>query len=210
MKHKTIFMLLTLLLAAGALLLTGQEADIRGIVIGNGELLMLAVPDFRGAGDAQKLMNTFNSTLWDELDGGGVLKLVAKSVYPLNVPQRPEDFVAPNARGQSGPWLTDWSGAPVNANNLAFGYTAAQGGLFVLIGNLYNLTQPTPAAATLFGNKRYVGSLDEAGAKKVAREYAADILAQFGGQSLSGTKIYFVSDRTGPRTMGDGKKVGVK
>ncbi len=209
MKPKTIFVLLTLLLAAGALMLTGQDADIQGRII-NGDPLKLAVPDLRGAGDAQKFMNAFNTTLWDELDGGGVLKLVAKSVYPLNVPQRPEDFVPPNARGQSnGPWLTDWSGAPVNANDLAFGYTAVQEGRLVLLGYLYNLSQSTPAAATLFG-KRYVGSLDEDGAKKVAREFAADILAQFGGKSLSGTKIYFVSDRTGPRTMGDGRKVGVK
>ncbi|HEY1757727.1 MAG TPA: hypothetical protein VGG72_20315 [Bryobacteraceae bacterium] len=207
MKIKTILALLLVLLAASALMLIGQ--DITGIIRG-GELLKLAVPDFRGAGDAQKFMQSFNDTLWEELDNGGVLKLVAKSVYPINVPQRPEDFVPPNARGQStGPWLTDWSGAPVNANNLAFGYTAVQGGLLVLYGNLYNLSQPTPAAATLF-SRRYVGSLDEAGAKKVARDFAADILAQFGGKSLAGTKIFFDSDRTGPRIMGDGKKVGVK
>src|ERR1700689_63693 len=215
MKTKTIFVLLTLLLAVSALMLTGQQANIQGVITG-GDLLKLAVPDLRGAGDAQKFMNTFNATLWDELDNGGVLKLVAKSVYPLNVPQRPEDFVPPNARGQSSargqsdaPWLTDWSGSPVNANNLAFGYTAVQEGRLVLLGYLYNLSQPTPATAQLFAHT-YVGSLDEVGAKKVAREFAADILAQFGGQSLSGTKIYFVSDRTGPRTLGDGKKVGVK
>ena len=209
MKIKTILVLLTLLLAAGALMLTGQDADIRGVITG-GEMLKLAVPDLRGAGDAQKFMQTFNDTLWNELDNGGVLKLVAKSVYPLNVPQRPEDFVPPNARGQSmGPWLTDWSGTPVNANDLAFGYTAVQAGILVLYGNLYNLSQATPAKAQLFRHT-YTGSLDEAGAKKVAREFAADILAQFGGKSLSGTRIYFVSDRTGPRTMGDGKKVGVK
>jgi TolB protein len=210
MKTKTIFVLLTLLLAASALMLTGQDADIQGRII-SGEKPKLAVPDLRGAGLAQKFMQAFNDTLWNDLDNAGVLTLVAKSVYPLNVPQRPEDFVPPNAIGKStGPWLTDWSGSPVNANDLAFGYAAEQGGLFVVLGNLYNLSQPTPAAATLFGNKRYVGSLDEAGAKKVARDFAADILAQFGGKSLSGTKIYFDSDRTGPRTLPDGTKVGVK
>ena len=40
----------------------------------------------------------------------------------------------------------------------------------------------------------------------MAREFAADILAQFGGKSLAGTKIYFVSDRSGPRIMGDGTR----
>jgi TolB protein len=211
MKPKTILVLLSLLLATGALmLLTAQQADINVIIRGNGDLLKLAVPDLRGAGDAAKFMQTFNDTLWKELDNGGVLTLVAKSVYPLNVPQRPEDFVPPTGRGPStGPWLTDWSGSPVNANDLAFGYTAAQGGLFVLYGNLYNLSQPTPATAQLFRHT-YTGSLDEAGARKVARDFAAEILAQFGGRSLAGSQIYFVSDRTGPRTMGDGTKVGVK
>jgi TolB protein len=209
MKPKTIPVLLTVLLAVGALMLTGQTANITGVITG-GALLKLAVPDFRGAGASQKFMNTFNSTLWDDLDGGGVLTLVAKSVYPLNVPQRPEDFVPPDSRGQStGPWLTDWSGPPVNANDLAFGYAAEQGGLFVVIGNLYNLSQSTPAAAQLF-HKTYPGSLDEAGARKVAHDFATDILAQFGGKSLAGTKIYFDSDRTGPRTLQDGTKVGVK
>ena len=50
MKPKTIFVLLTLLLAAGALMLTGQDANIHGVIINGGEQLKLAVPDFRGAG----------------------------------------------------------------------------------------------------------------------------------------------------------------
>jgi TolB protein len=43
----------------------------------------------------------------------------------------------------------------------------------------------------------YFGTLDVDGAKKVAREFAADILQQFGAKSLAGTKIYFASDRSG-------------
>jgi TolB protein len=210
MKTKTILVLLILLLAASALVMTGQNANFVG-VIKEGENLRLAVPDFRGSGDAQKFMQVFNDTLWNELDNGGVVTLVGKSFYPLNVPQRPEDFVPPTGRGAStGLWLTDWSGPPVQANDLAFGYTAVQDGKFELLGNLYNLSQPTPAQASLFG-KRYIGSLDENGARGVAREYAADILAQFGGKSLAGTKIYFVSDRSvAPRKLADGTTVSVK
>ena len=44
--------------------------------------------------------------------------------------------------------------------------------------------------------KRYFGSPDEDGRKKTAHEFAADIIAQMGGTSLLGTKIYFVSNRT--------------
>ena len=53
------------------------------------------MPDFRGAGDAQKVMNTFNETLWSELDGSGILKMVGKTYYPLQVPQQPSDFKPP-------------------------------------------------------------------------------------------------------------------
>ena len=44
-------------------------------------------------------------------------------------------------------------------------------------------------------------SLDEAGAIDAGHRYAADILAQFGGKSLVGTRIVFVSDRTGSKEI---------
>lgn len=195
MKTKLVTILLVILAAvgAGALLLTGQEISGR---ITSAERPAIAVIDFRGAGDAQRVMDPFNQTLWDELAGSGVLKMVSKSLYPLNVPQQPQDFHAPGARGQSnGAWLTDWSNPPVSANYLAFGYTAVQDGQLVLRGWLFNLTQPDLTSAQVIG-KLYFGSVDTEGAKKVAREFAADILQQFGAKSLAGTKIYFVSDRT--------------
>jgi TolB protein len=49
--------------------------------------------------------------------------------------------------------------------------------------------------------KLYFGSLDDTGARKVAREFAADILKQFGAQSLLGSKVFFVSDRTGHKEI---------
>src|SRR5438309_2243035 len=124
-------------LVACAVLLTGQQPQISSVIVG-GEPPKIAVPDFRGSGDAQKFMNGFNTTLWDELAGSGILKMVAKSLYPLDVPQQPSDFKPPSPppaplRGRvpatppqpirNGPWLTDWSGPPASANFLAFGYT---------------------------------------------------------------------------------------
>ena len=167
--------------------------------------------DFRGSGDAQRLMDGFNQTLWDELAGSGVLEMVAKSMYPLTAPQQPSDFkppssLAPLRRGDpprvqnNGPWLTDWSNPPVKTNYLAFGYTAVQGGQLVLFGWLYNVGKPDPGSAQVIG-KLYYGPVDADGAKKVAREFAADILQQFGAKSLAGTKIYFVSDRTGNKEI---------
>ena len=163
-------------MAGGAFLLTAQQpVDVSG-VIRQGEKPSIAVPDFRGSGAAQSQMDLYNSTLWDALSGSGVLTMKAKSMYPLTVPQRPQDFKPPTMaaaahRGDppvavnNGPWLTDWSGPPVSANYLAFGYTGEQDGRLVLYGWLYNLAQQDLASAQVIG-KLYYGSLDAAGAKK--------------------------------------------
>ncbi len=197
-------------LAAGAIFVHGQD-QIKGNVVGRQQKSKMAVIDFHGAGDAQKFMVTFNTTLWDELSNSGVLEMVGKSFYPLDVPQQPQDFKAPTTysplrRGdpprtvKNGPWLTDWSGPPTNADYLTFGYTAVQDGRLLLRGFLFNVRQPDVASSQLIG-KLYFGPLSDDGAKKVAREFAADILQQFGLKSLTGTKIFFVSDRTGNKEI---------
>jgi TolB protein len=186
-------------LAAGAgVLLAWQQSDVI-IKLTQGDRPAIAIPDFRGAGEAQALMNTFNSTLFDELNNSGLFKMVPKSMYPLNNPQRPEDIrpAASEARTPAhGLALADWSSPPAGANYLAFGYTAVQNNQLVLYGWLYNAGQATLANAQVLG-KIYLGPVSEDGARKVAREFAADIIAQFGGQSLLNSNIYFVSDRTG-------------
>jgi TolB protein len=202
--------ILALGLAAAA---TGaaQQADIL-VKLTGGERAVIAVPDLRGAGEAQKVMETFNRTLWNDIEAPGLFKLAPKSMYPLQVPQQPQDFKPPlpapaPRRGappptpiRQGPWLTDWSGPPVNANYLAFGYTAVQGDQLVLFGHLFDVSQPDTTGAQVI-RKLYFGSIDDAGARKVAQEFAADILARFGGRSLMGTKIYFVSNRTGHKEI---------
>ncbi len=192
---RTIFLSCTVL---GIALLCGQE--IKEVIHGRGEKPNLAVPDFRGASDAQNFMSAFNGTLWSELQNSGQFKMIPKTLYPLQVPQQPADFHAPIGGKSAGPWLTDWSGPPVNTNYLAFGYTANQNGQLVLYGWLDDVRQSSTTSAQLLG-KVYVGTLDEAGAKKVAREFAADILKIFGAGSLMGTKIYFVSDRNGHKEI---------
>ena len=201
---------ISLLSMAVAAILSAQQSDING-VIRSAERPAIAVTDMRGSGDAQRLMDGFNATLWDELAGAGILKMVSKSLYPLDPPQRPQDFKPPSAptpvrRGQTpppvrnGPWLTDWSGPPVNANYLAFGYTGVQDGRLVLYGWLFNTGLPDVTSAQVIG-KLYFGALTADGAKQVARDFAADILRQFGAKSLAGTKIYFVSDRSGAKEI---------
>lgn len=163
---------------------------------------VIAIPDFKGSGEAQKFMEKFNETLWNEVENSGVLKMAPKSMYPLQVPQQPSDFKQPAnpTDSMNGLWLADWAKPPASANFLAFGYTAAAADQIVLSGWLYGVNQPNLQAAQLVA-KRYFGPLTEAGARKVAMEFAADIMGQFGGKSLMGSKIYFVSDRTGNKEL---------
>ncbi len=195
-------------LAALAIGLAAQQSDIQ-IKLISPDRPTIAVPDFRGAGEAQQFMNAFNQTLWNDLDGSGLYKMVPKSMYPLQVPQRPEDFrrpvmpTQPARRGapppkpvSQGPWLTDWSEPPVRAGYLAFGYTAVEAGQLVLRGWFYNTGQADLANAQVFG-KTYLGPMTEEGARKVAHDFADDILKQLGGVGLAGTKIYYVSTRAG-------------
>jgi TolB protein len=210
MKIK-IVLVSVVLLGAASVFVAAQQPRIGGDITKDRDKPRVAVIDFRGAGDAQKFMTPFNTTLWDELNNSGALTLVGKTFYPLDVPQQPQDFKPPTTaaaarRGdpprtvKNGPWLTDWSGPPANATYLAFGYTAVQDGRLMLRGFLFNVTQPDAASAQLIG-KLYFGSLDDAGAKKVARDFAADILQQFGTKSLAGSKIFFVSDRSGNKEI---------
>jgi TolB protein len=197
--------------ATGAVLvLAAQDVDFRAIISG-GSRPAIAIPNLRGDGPAAPLMPAFNQTLQSDIASSGWLKIVPQTSFPATIPQQPSDFKEPppvvqaprSRRGRivtppngGGLWLSDWSGPPTNANYLAFGYTFAQNGLFVLKGWLFDLSRGTPANAQVFGNS-YIESLDEAGARKAAHEFAADILAKFGGKSLFGTHIYFVSNRTG-------------
>jgi TolB protein len=186
-----LFVLVLLPLAIAATLFA---QDIITDLIGKGGRPALAVIDFRGAGGAQPFMSAFNSTLFNDLQGSGLFDMKAKSLFPLNNPQRPEDL-RQDASG-SGLALADWAGAPVNASHLVFGYTAAQNGALVLYGYLDDARQQNPQSAQLLG-QRYAGSLDEAGATHVAHEFANDIIQKFGGTgSLLGSRIYYVSRRS--------------
>ncbi len=169
----------------------------------------VAVTDFRATGAAQQYMAIFNSTVDADLGSSQLIKLVPKTLYPLQVPQSINDIqggaapgAAPGARPTSGLRLTDWGLPPINANYLGFGYGAEQGNQFVLFGYFYSTsnTIATLQQAQLVA-KPYTGTLDEDGVRRVAHQYAADILANFGGKSLIGSRIVFVSDRTGAKEI---------
>lgn len=208
---RTAWLLGGLLALIAALL--AQQSDII-IKLTQGDRPAIAVPDMQGSGAAAAHMSVFNQTLWSDLESSGLFKMAAKSMYPLRVPQRPEDFRAPGAAPQTaarrgevqtppnmgGLWLSDWASPPVSANYLTVGYTAVVGDQLVLYGWLYNTGQQNLSSAQVLG-KRYFGSVDANGARKIAHEFAADIISQFGGQNLLGSKIFFESNRTGSREI---------
>ncbi|MDE3195477.1 MAG: PD40 domain-containing protein [Acidobacteriota bacterium] len=170
--------------------------DIKTWISDKGAKPALAVPDFRATGAGQPLMASFNSTLFSDLDKSGCFSLVSKSMYPLNNPQRPEDLRPDD--NHLGYALSDWSGSPTQASHLVFGYGAAVNGALAIYGNVYDTrVQSIPSAQLL--SAHYAGSLDEAGAIHAAHEFSSDVISKFcpSAGSLLGSRIYFVSDRTG-------------
>jgi len=165
----------------------------------------VAVPDFRASGGGAPLIAAFNQTVANDLQTSPVVNFVPKTLYPLQIPQQPSDLiagVAPPSNGSvtaQGHRLTDWSLPPIVTNFLGIGYGAEDRGMLVVFGWLYSTapTIPSLLQAQVFG-KVYTASLDQAGAVDAGHRYAADILAQFGGKSLVGTRIVFVSDRGHP------------
>ncbi len=172
------------------------------LTIVKGDRPSIAIPDLRGSGDAAKFMDKFNETLWSEVENSGVLKMSPKSMYPLKVPQQPGDIKAPASATENlgGLGLKDWANPPVSTTYLAMGFTAVAADQIVLSGWLMDVGQPDAQTAQKLA-KRYFGPVTEAGARKVAMEFAADIMATFGGKSLMGSKIYFVSDRSGSKEI---------
>src|SRR5581483_6893459 len=192
------------LAAAAAILVAAQQLPdyVGNVSKQRGQIPVLAVPDFRGTGDASPLMAVFNQTVMGDLQGSGLVKVAPKTLYPTVVPQQPSDLLdpKPGLTKAGGRLMSDWSNPPAQANYLAIGYAAAKDGLFVFFGYFYDLSQPTPQAGKVFGDL-YTGPLTEEGARDAAHKFADDILKRFGGASLFGTHIYFASTRTGHREI---------
>jgi TolB protein len=198
------FFLLAALGLGGLTWLAARQQQIQGYIEKNPGKPRIAVTDFRASGAAAGLIAAFNSTVANDLQSSPLVNLVPKTMYPLQVPQQPSDLLAGVSPGglPQGRRLTDWSLPPMSANFLGMGYGAEDRGQFVAFGWLYSVA-PNIASlqqAQVFG-KIYTATLDEAGAIDAGHRYAADILAQFGGKSLVGTRIVFVSDRSGSKEI---------
>ena len=179
----------------------GQQADLRIEIQESVQSPRIAVPDLSGPITiADEVVDVFNNTLWNDLEASARFEMIAKSFYPRTTPRQPEDFQVgnslPDDPGARGLWLEGWATPPVTARYLSFGSLQAGDERLMLSGFLYDVIRE-PGAAHVFG-KRYFAPHDKEGARQLAHFFSRDILQNLGlGPGLAGSKIYFVSNRTG-------------
>jgi TolB protein len=150
----------------------------------------LAVPDTVARSTfGPPLPKVFHDVLWADLEYSGILDLVSPSFYPLTDPGQPSDLKA-----------QDWSAAPANAYMVAYGSLSLDGSGMAFAGYLSDVHNPT---APLALQKIYRGAPTENDARRMAHEFADDIVAVLsGGQpGIAETQIAFVSGRSGNKEI---------
>ena len=152
----------------------------------------LAVPDFKpSSSDPQNdaLLKAFNDTLWNDLDNSGVVELVSKSFYPLQVPGQPPEVT-----------FGVWNSPPPNAAMLAFGNLGVAAGKLTVQGWLYDVKNT--ASPEVLG-KQYTDVATSDAARLIAHKFADEIIFRLGGgiPGITESKIYFVSDRSGNKEI---------
>ena len=152
----------------------------------------LAVPDFKpSSSDPQNdaLLKTFNDTFWNDLDNSGVVELVSKSFYPLQVPGQPAEVT-----------FGVWNSPPPNAAMLAFGNLAVASGKVTVQGWLYDIKNT--ASPQVLG-KQYTDVATDDAARVIAHKFADEIIFRLGGgiPGIAESKIYFISDRSGHKEV---------
>jgi len=156
------------------------------------EKVRLAVPDFKAStGDPQNtaLLKTFNDTLWNDLDNSGVVELVSKSFYPLQVPSQPAEVT-----------FGVWNSPPPNAAMMTFGNLAVAAGKVTVQAWLYDVKNT--ASPQVLG-KQYADAATEDAARVIAHKFADEIIFRLGGgiPGIAESKIFFVSDRSGHKEI---------
>ncbi|MGB0034241.1 MAG: hypothetical protein WBP79_02060 [Candidatus Acidiferrales bacterium] len=150
----------------------------------------VASPDIaaRSAG-AQPLEKTFHDVLWSDLDYCGILELVSPSFYPAQIPSQPSELNA-----------ADWSAAPVNAYMIAYGNLTVDGANLAVAGFLSDVHTPT---ANIALQKIYRGAATDSEARRLAHQFADDIIARLSGglPGIALTQIAYVSTKSGNKEI---------
>ncbi len=171
--------------------LSAQDWVHTGTNLGS-ERIRLAAADFKPvSSDPQTtpLKTVFDSTLFNDLSNAGIFDMVSKSLAPQAAPGSPQEIV-----------LSQWSVAPANATNVAFGAFSVENGRLVVSGWLFDTRN---GASPQVLAQQYNEAASQDMARTVAHRFADAIISRLGGgiDGIAETKIYFVSNRTGSKEI---------
>ena len=157
-----------------------------------GQKIRLAAADFKPASaDPQTpaLKATFDSTFYNDLSSAGIFDMVSKSLAPPATPVSPQEIS-----------LAQWAGTPSNAEMVAFGALAVNGGKLTVYGWLFDAKN---AQSPQVLGKQYTEGASQDNARLIAHRFADEIILRLGGgiNGIAETKIYFVSSRTGTKEI---------
>jgi TolB protein len=186
---------LTFLILLSCLLVASTSFAQDWVRTGSGlgvDKVRLAVSDFKAStADPQNtaLLKTFNDTFWNDLDNSGVVELVSKSFYPLQVPGQPPEVT-----------FGAWNAPPPNAAMLAFGNLGVAAGKVTVQGWLYDVKNT--ASPQVLG-KQYADVATDDAIRVIAHRFADEIIFRLGGgiPGIAESKIFFVSDRSGHKEI---------
>lgn len=150
----------------------------------------LAVPEFALRAPApQPLEKTFHDVLWSDLEYCGILDLVSPSFYPTQTPSQPSELKS-----------TDWANAPASAYMVAYGNLSVEGSNLAAAGFLTDVHNPTAPIAL---QKIYRGAATDADARRLAHQFADDIVAKLSGglPGIAQTQIAYVSSKSGNKEI---------
>src|SRR5271170_6467823 len=138
---------------------------------------------------AQPFAKTLHDVLWADLEYSGILDLVSPSFYPTQVPSQPSEL---NAQ--------DWAAAPASAYMVAYDNLTLDGSGLALAGFLSDVHNPT---APLALQKIYRGAATDADARRLAHQFADDIVAVLSGglPGIAQTQIAYVSTKSGNKEI---------
>jgi TolB protein len=156
------------------------------------ERIRIAVADFKQTtGDPQTgaLKQTFDKTLYSDLDNAGIFDLVSKSFNPRATPGSPQEIQ-----------LAQWGGDPTNAAMVAFGAIGVQGGRVTVSGWLFDAKNV--GAPQVLG-KQYNEAASTDNARMIAHKFADEIIFRLGGgiNGIAETKIYYVCSTGGSKQI---------
>ncbi len=145
--------------------------------------IRIAAANFKpGSADADTLKQTFDATLYKDLQNAGIFDMVSKSLAPPLMPGSQGDVQ-----------LAAFAAAPANAEMLAFGTFSVNAGQLAVTGFLDDTKNAQ--SPQIFG-KQYSDTASAQGARHIAHRFADEIIERLGGiPGIAETTVYCVSKR---------------